>query len=688
MKSFLFIFLLLLFDLFVRPSVDDAAFFTPVETADVIYFDGLILTLDSSMPQAEALAIKDGTIMMVGTNEDVLMLQGAATETTLVDLNGLTVLPGFNDAHCHWFSWREHLCTAHEEEIREWPPLEDIMSNLSANGWTSISELAFGWPGDGSIEHLNNALDLEARGKLSVRVNGYWGTLSDISMFDEFNNHPPSRNYSDHIRAQGVKLYIDHPLGISDILTQEETDALVQRAHMDGWQIAAHAVNISGVEKILSAYEKVLGNENNEKYRYRIEHAVKVTDDQMNRMLKKGIIASFQLMGPPDWPAQETHINYISNTQPDLQMRWREFVDNGLPSVASTDAPFNNTTCAYNPFRVIYQGVTRKGYLDREHAQWELDQRLTISQCLKLMSIDGAYATKEENIKGNLMPGKYADFIVVSKNPIDYENNPEGLLDIEVLQTVVGGKVEFCANNPCYNLCEDIEAFDLDSLQVTTSQYLFDQKPAAAFDGNKQSNWGAGAHPPQWVQMDLLEDQAIAKINLTVSQFPNGKTVHQILGMKSAVNCDLQLIHEFNGNTSDGQVLTYKPTSPDTLRFLRILTTESPSWVSWYEIEIEYVDIMSTAVISADLLVNHFSVIPNPANAQTTVKVNLPRTSNMDLELLAIDGKVIRKIYGGERKSGRYHYSIDLGDFQPGIYFIRLRTDHSIQVRKLVVGGY
>ncbi len=538
-----------------------------------------------------------------------------------------------------------------------------------------------------SIEHLNNALALEASGHLSVRVNGYWGGISDIGMFDVLTDYPPDRYYSDRIRAQGIKMYVDDAFGTADILTQEEATALVERAHRDGWQIATHAVNLSGVEKILTAYETALGNESNESYRHRIEHAVKVNDQQLDRMLAKGIIASFQLMGPPDWPEQETHMNHISNTQPELQMRWREFVEANLPSVGSTDAPFNNTVCAYNPFLVVHQGVTRMGYLDREHAPWELDQRLTIAQCLKLLTMDGAYATREEDIKGSLTSGKYADLVVVSKNPLDYEDNPEGLLDIQILQTMVGGVIEYCANNPCYNLCDELEIFDLDSFEVSVSQYLPDQRPEAAFDHNAQSNWGAGAHPPQWIQIDLQRDRIISQINLTVSQFPSGPTVHQILAARSDESCQLNLIHEFEGHTSDGQVLTYEPPDQaDTFRFLRIHTIESPSWVAWFEIDIQYADDMATSTITLQHFRNNIEIIPNPVRDELHIRYQLIRDTPVTIDLLTLDGKILRELFSGKNVAGEYRFPVRISnDLAAGVYLIRIRSDQGTQINKLIL---
>ncbi|MBU6328046.1 MAG: amidohydrolase family protein, partial [Verrucomicrobia bacterium] len=71
------------------------------QTADAIYHNGSILTIDDSCPKAEAVAVKDGKILAVGKKDDVLKTKGDATK--LVDLKGKTMLPGFVDAHGHIF---------------------------------------------------------------------------------------------------------------------------------------------------------------------------------------------------------------------------------------------------------------------------------------------------------------------------------------------------------------------------------------------------------------------------------------------------------------------------------------------------------------------------------------------------------------------------------------------------------
>src|SRR5437764_11566883 len=72
----------------------------PEKAADIIYTNGIIITVNEAMPEAKALAVKDGKILAVGTEADVLRTKGDATK--LVDLGGKTLIPGFVDAHSHF----------------------------------------------------------------------------------------------------------------------------------------------------------------------------------------------------------------------------------------------------------------------------------------------------------------------------------------------------------------------------------------------------------------------------------------------------------------------------------------------------------------------------------------------------------------------------------------------------------
>ncbi|MBK8899668.1 MAG: discoidin domain-containing protein [Anaerolineaceae bacterium] len=119
---------------------------------------------------------------------------------------------------------------------------------------------------------------------------------------------------------------------------------------------------------------------------------------------------------------------------------------------------------------------------------------------------------------------------------------------------------------------------------VTASRSLPEAPPENAVDGTPHK-WGAGSHPPQWIEVDLGQPTAVALMRLVVDQYPAGLTVHQIWGR--GPDEELSLLYEFRGHTASGDLLAFTPEIPvPDLQFIRILTTQSPSWVAWTEIEV------------------------------------------------------------------------------------------------------
>jgi hypothetical protein len=120
---------------------------------------------------------------------------------------------------------------------------------------------------------------------------------------------------------------------------------------------------------------------------------------------------------------------------------------------------------------------------------------------------------------------------------------------------------------------------------VAVSAALPDQPPARAVDGDPNTQWSAGAFPSQWIEVDLGVAYRIGEIRLTVGMWPAGDTVHQL--WVGATRDAMRLVSEFRGKEYDFDVLNFVPAAPLTnIRFVRIDTTESPSWVSWREIEV------------------------------------------------------------------------------------------------------
>jgi hypothetical protein len=158
--------------------------------------------------------------------------------------------------------------------------------------------------------------------------------------------------------------------------------------------------------------------------------------------------------------------------------------------------------------------------------------------------------------------------------------------------TMIDGNVEFCAvGNETLCPSPPVDASVSSTLEPASDQPIIASSelpgyPASnAFDGDIETIWNSGGGPEQWIQIDLGEIRTISSIRLTVAQSPEGKTTHQIWGGES--ESSLRLLHEFSVFTSEFHVLEFNPSTPvENVRYIRVVTTQSPSWVAWREIEV------------------------------------------------------------------------------------------------------
>ena len=121
---------------------------------------------------------------------------------------------------------------------------------------------------------------------------------------------------------------------------------------------------------------------------------------------------------------------------------------------------------------------------------------------------------------------------------------------------------------------------------VRASRSLPEEPPSRAVDDDPATQWGSGAGPIQWIEIDLEGLYRISEILLLVSQYPAGETVHR-LQVRSTDREAYQTVHEFSGATAEGDWLVFAPEEPVLdVRQIRIQTVQSPSWVAWKEIEV------------------------------------------------------------------------------------------------------
>ena len=400
---------------------------------NVIFHNGSLLTMEESRPTAQAIAVVGDSILAVGSDSEILALAGPAT--TVVDLQGRTLTPGFINGHSH-----------HIPQRYKWgfDGLDQAVQSALEQGWTGLTELAVD---QAELAELIEAAEGE---RLSMRVNVFLlvKTFEGESLGEWFKAYRPGQTFGTSLRIAGLKVFTDFDNGTVLYWEPAELEAFLRERREEGWQVTLKSVSTLSLELVLDAVEPILQGSSNAGPRYRIEHALAVNDSQLARMARMGIIASIQpgivgvISGEPD-------LNEIVAREGTRAVaRWRDMAEAGVPMVGS---PYNpdgvnveyTSPSHVSPLGVMYRGATQLGLASRAPEAWMVDHALTVEEILPLLTIDAAYATIEEDERGSLAPGKLADLVILSADPRTAAIDK--LLQIETLMTMVGGEVAWCA---------------------------------------------------------------------------------------------------------------------------------------------------------------------------------------------------------------------------------------------------
>jgi hypothetical protein len=161
----------------------------------------------------------------------------------------------------------------------------------------------------------------------------------------------------------------------------------------------------------------------------------------------------------------------------------------------------------------------------------------------------------------------------------------------EVLPAVAGQSqiAEWLSPNfrpdPCEIGSALVQNLSLGASVAVSSGSLPGELKEYAIDGLSATQWGAGLSAPQWIEIDLGSTHSIKEFKLLIAQWPEGETVHRIhVRDENGANRE---VHTFSQLTKTDDWLVYQPESPiEGVRFVRIETLASPSWVAWKEIQI------------------------------------------------------------------------------------------------------
>jgi predicted amidohydrolase YtcJ len=209
--------------------------------------------------------------------------------------------------------------------------------------------------------------------------------------------------------------------------TQQDLDAWVERVHRAGIQVNCHANGEVAIDMVLTAFERAQRRFPVADARPKITHCTLINDDLIRRMKSAGAV-----------PAPFTSYGYYNSDKfyfygeelMERCMAFRTFLDAGIRAAAGSDF----SPGPFAPLMGIQGMVTRTGW---NGETWGANQRVSVDEALLINTLNGAYASFEEGIKGSITPGKLADFVVLADDP--HAVDPEKIKDIQIVRTVVGG---------------------------------------------------------------------------------------------------------------------------------------------------------------------------------------------------------------------------------------------------------
>jgi len=537
--------------------------------ADTVYVNGKVITADKAFSIAQAMAVKDGRFVGVGSSAE--MQKYAAANTRVVDLQGKTVIPGLMDSHRHmngagtaettaqviaaktvadaqaiiaafikaknvppgkWVQtsrWHPpsqlkeqryltrqeldavapnnpvyvqtvgHFAMANTKALElagitrdtknpvggkiyrdangdatglleetaidlvtnkiPNPTFEELVTRTIAaeriynrSGITSTVDAAV------SEEQIRVYFTVAERQLASVRTAVMW--LSRAASAAEFEQTLKAAKYKDNsgndwVRTAGIKIISDGGMSLKSAYIRDAyaddphnhgmlaLDPVVYKqnvrlANKYGWRIGTHAVGDAAIDLVLDSYEGASNDDSIKNKRFILIHGSLITPDQIVRAKKLGGRVDAQNIFM--WDKAATVERFMGPTLANRAVPTKLLLDTlGYEGTAAgTDNPVN----ILNPFIGMYIMVTRQ---DPRGKVYGADQAVTREQALPLYTNAGPYYTFEEQKKGAIEVGKFADMVVLSA---DYLSVPEAeIKDIKPLQTIVNDKLVYDARS-------------------------------------------------------------------------------------------------------------------------------------------------------------------------------------------------------------------------------------------------
>ncbi|QHI72384.1 amidohydrolase [Aminipila terrae] len=330
-----------------------------------------------------------------------------------------------------------------------------VLGDMSSKGVTAIHTYA------AKIWRYNEDIDtygrLDKENELPVRVTVYLDELFTPEDLTPEQKNDPFRL----VQFGGYKIFSDGSLGsrsaalqepYSDnpdnrgfvVCGQEELNDKVLKAYENGLQPAIHAIGDRALDMTLTAIEETLRitrakgmteDEQKQRLPFRIIHVQMINDALLERMKKLPLILDIQ----PVFIGTDAHWveERIGSQRAKGAYAWKTLKDAGMIQTGGSDCPVET----YDPIAGIFSAVARCDKDGKPAGGYRPEEKLSVYEAIELFTKNVHYATGQQDYLGTLEVGKFADLVVLDRNPFTIDEME--LKDIKVKQTYIAGKRVF-----------------------------------------------------------------------------------------------------------------------------------------------------------------------------------------------------------------------------------------------------
>jgi predicted amidohydrolase YtcJ len=327
---------------------------------------------------------------------------------------------------------------------------DSLVQGMAQNaklGWTNTQDA--GMP----FVNIDLMQEIYQEGNMATRIYAAANVQEAATMFER-GRHVTKDNMFD---VRGIKVYIDGTLGsrgaallenyadaphngFMNRTTQEELEPILRKALREGIQIETHVIGDRAVKTLLDWYEAAFDDVPVDERavadpRWRLEHVQIIRPQEQARLLTLGVLPSMQPshgIGDLNFAPARLGTERLAHAYP-----WQQLIDRGLMILGGSDAPVE----IGDPRIEFYAAVARKRLDGTSDEGWHAELAVSRETALKMFTLWPAYGAFQEDIRGSIEVGKYADFTVFDK---DWMTIPEAeILLSENLMTIVGGKITY-----------------------------------------------------------------------------------------------------------------------------------------------------------------------------------------------------------------------------------------------------